>query len=303
MGLTQNIVFGLVVGSYIAIAAIGFTLIYGIINMINFAYGEYITAGAFAGFLMSSVLGLPLPATLLVSLVLTAVFSLVLARGFFTPLSDTGPVPLLLTSIGVGLIFRNGYRLVAGRTALFIDRSPSTYRFNLPDLSVGATNLLGDFFVTSQQAIVVGTAIGVFVAIHLLLTRTTIGIAMRAVGDNEDLAHVRGIDTRRVRDAVWLIAGALAGITGVLLAIQTNASAGIGFSQILPIIAAAILGGAGSAYGAIVGAYVIGIVMELSVALLPSWATTLGTTMAFVVLIIVLLVKPSGIAGQEVRKA
>jgi len=303
MGLTQNVVFGLIVGSYIAIAAIGFTLIYGIINMINFAYGEYITAGAFVGFLTASVLELPLPVTVLVALVITAVFSLVLARVFFTPLSDTGPVPLLLTSIGVGLIFRNGYRLFAGRTARFIDRSPGTYRFDLPDLSVGATNLLGDFFITSQQAIVLGTALVVFVAVHLLLTRTTVGIAMRAVGDNEDLAHVRGIDTRRVRDAVWLIAGALAGITGVMLALQTNASAGIGFSQILPIIAAAILGGAGSAYGAIVGAYVIGIVMELSVALLPASATTLGTTMAFLVLIIVLLVKPSGIAGEEVRKA
>lgn len=303
MGLLQNVVFGLVVGSYIAIAAIGFTLIYGIIGMINFAYGEYITAGAFAGFLTASGLGLPLPATLVVAVVLTAVFSLVLARVFFTPLSDTGPVPLLLTSIGVGLILRNGYRLAAGRTARFIDRNPGTYRFDFPDLSVGATNLLGDFFVTSQQAIVVGTALAVFVGVHLLLTRTTAGIAMRALGDDEALARVRGIDTRRVRDAVWLIAGALAGIAGVLLAVQTNASAGIGFSQLLPIIAAAILGGAGSAYGAIVGAYVIGLVMELSVALLPSSATTLGTTMAFVVLILVLLLRPSGIAGQEVRKA
>lgn len=303
MGLFQNVVFGLVVGSYIAIAAIGFTLIYGIIGMINFAYGEYITAGAFAGFIVASSLNAPLPIAILVALVTTAIVSLVLARVFFTPLSDTGPIPLLLTSIGLGLVLRNAYRVFAGRSARFIDRSPSTFHFTLPDLAVGSTNMLGEFFVTSQQLTVIATAVLVFVAVHLLLTRTTAGIAMRALADNEDLARVRGIDTRRVRDSVWLIAGALAGITGVLLAVQTNASAGIGFSQLLPIIAAAILGGAGSAYGSIVGAYVIGLVMELSVALLPTGATELGTTMAFVVLIIVLLVRPRGIAGREVRKA
>ncbi len=303
MGLLQNAIFGLVIGSYIAIAAVGFTLIYGIIGMINFAYGEYITTGAFAGFLAADAFALPLPLAIIAALIVTAIFSLILARLFFTPLKNAGAVPLLLTSIGLGLFLRNGYRITAGQSARYIAASPTTFRFKLPDLAVGSTALLGDFFITTQQLIVIGIAIAVFIAIHLLLTRTTAGIAMRALADNENLARVRGIDTRRIRDSVWLLAGALAGITGVLLAVQTNASAGIGFSQILPIIAAAILGGAGSAYGAIAGAYIIGLVMSLSIALLPANVTELGTTMAFLVLIGVLLVRPRGIAGREVRKA
>jgi branched-chain amino acid transport system permease protein/neutral amino acid transport system permease protein len=304
MGLAQNVVFGLVTGSYIAIAAIGFTLIYGIVNMINFAYGEYITIGAFVGILASGTLSLPLPIAALVAMVGGGLVSLVLARGFFTPINHTGPVPLLLTSIGLGLALRNAVRLVAGRGARYFDTSATTYRFEgLPDLPVGSVDLLGNLFVTSLQLVVVGSAVAVFLLLYTLLTRTDVGIAMRALADDEDLARVRGIDTQRVRDSVWVLAGVLAGLAGVLIGIQTNVSAGIGFSFVLQILAAAILGGAGSPYGAIAGSYVIGLVLALSTAFLPSGMTGISSAIAFLVLVIVLLVKPSGIAGREVREA
>ena len=304
MGLAQNVVFGLVTGSYIAIAAIGFTLIYGIVNMINFAYGEFITIGAFVGILASGTLSLPLPIAALVAMVGGGLVSLVLARGFFTPINHTGPVPLLLTSIGLGLALRNAVRLVAGRGARYFDTSATTYRFEgLPDLPVGSVDLLGNLFVTSLQLVVVGSAVAVFLLLYTLLTRTDVGIAMRALADDEDLARVRGIDTQRVRDSVWVLAGVLAGLAGVLIGIQTNVSAGIGFSFVLQILAAAILGGAGSPYGAIAGSYVIGLVLALSTAFLPSGMTEISSAIAFLVLVIVLLVKPSGIAGREVREA
>lgn len=304
MGLLQEILFGLVTGSYIAIAAIGFTLIYGIVNMINFAYGEYLTLGAFVGLLASTALPVPLPVAVVVAMVGGGIGSLVLARGFFTPINQTGPVPLLLTSIGLGIALRNVIRLVAGRNARYFETETTTVRFDsVPDLSVGPVDLLGGFFVTTEQLTVVGAAVAVFVAVHLLLTRTNVGIAMRAMGDDERLARVRGIDTQLVRDSVWILAGVLAGLAGVLMAIQTNVSATTGYSQILQILSAAILGGAGSPYGAIVGAYVIGLVIALSTALLPSGLTGLSTAAAFVILIAVLLVRPSGIAGTEVREA
>ena len=304
MGLAQNVVFGLVTGSYIAIAAIGFTLIYGIVNMINFAYGEVITIGAFVGILASGTLSLPLPIAALVAMIGGGLVSLVLARGFFTPINHTGPVPLLLTSIGLGLALRNAVRLVAGRGARYFDTSATTYRFEgLPDLPVGSVDLLGNLFVTSLQLVVVGSAVAVFLLLYTLLTRTDVGIAMRALADDEDLARVRGIDTQRVRDSVWVLAGVLAGLAGVLIGIQTNVSAGIGFSFVLQILAAAILGGAGSPYGAIAGSYVIGLVLALSTAFLPSGMTEISSAIAFLVLVIVLLVKPSGIAGREVREA
>ncbi|MDH5019509.1 branched-chain amino acid ABC transporter permease [Halobacterium rubrum] len=302
MGLVQNVVFGLVQGSYIAIAAIGFTMIYGIVNMINFAYGEYLTIGAFVGVLAAGVL--PLPVAALVAMVGAGAASIALAKLFFTPINETGPVPMLLTSIGLGLVLRNVIRLGAGRSARYYDTESATYEFaGVPEVPVGSVDLLGNFFVTSRMLVVVGCAVAVFAILHALLTRTDVGIAMRAMSDSEDLARVRGIDTQMIRNSVWVLAGVLAGLAGVLLGIQTNVSVTTGFSQILQILAAAILGGAGSPYGAIAGSYVIGLVVALSTAFLPADMTGLSSAVAFLVLVVVLLVKPSGIAGEEVREA
>ncbi|OYR83942.1 branched-chain amino acid ABC transporter permease, partial [Halorubrum sp. E3] len=216
MGLLQELVFGLVTGSYIAIAAIGFTLIYGIVNMINFAYGEYISLGAFIGFLAANTLPGPLPVAVVAAMIGGGVVSIVLARGFFTPINQTGPVPMLLTSIGLGIALRNGIRLVGGRSARYFETDTSTLRFDaLPDIPIGPVDLLGGFFVTSEHLIVIGSAAAVFAAVHLLLTRTDVGIAMRAMGDDESLARVRGIDTQLIRDSVWILAGVLAGLAGV----------------------------------------------------------------------------------------
>jgi branched-subunit amino acid ABC-type transport system permease component len=304
MGLAQNLIFGLVIGSYIAIAAIGFTLIYGIVNMINFAYGEYLTIGAFIGVVTANSLPVPLPIAVLIAMAAGGLASFILARAFFSPINNTGPVPLLLTSIGLGLVLRNAIRLTAGRSGRYFDTQATTFRLeNLPELSIGSVDLLGELFVTSQQLVVIGSAILVFLTLHTLLTRTDIGIAMRAMGDDENLARIRGIDTQMVRDSVWILAGVLAGLAGVLIGIQTNVSAGTGFNHILQILAAAILGGAGSPYGAIAGSYIIGIVLALSVAFLPSGMTGISSAVAFLLLIVVLLIKPSGIAGQEVREA
>lgn len=304
MGLAQSVIFGLVQGSYIAIAAIGFTMIYGIVNMINFAYGEYLTIGAFAGLLAATAIPLPLPAAVLAGMVGGGLASLLLAKAFFTPINHTGPVPMLLTSIGLGIVLRNVIRLGAGRSARRFDVETTTYQFqNIPDVPVGPVDLVGGFFVTSEHLIVVGSAIAVFAVLHGLLTRTDVGIAMRAMSDDVDLARVRGIDTQFIRNAVWVLAGVLAGLAGVLLGVQTNVSVSTGFSQILQILAAAILGGAGSPYGAIAGAYIIGLVLALSTAFLPSSMTGISSAIAFLVLVAVLLVKPSGIAGREVREA
>jgi len=112
--LAQEIIFGLVIGSYIALGAIGFTLVYGLVNMINFAHGEFITIGAYVGFVAVHFGGLPLPVALLVAFAVTAVAGWAIARVTFEPMNDAGAVPLLLTSIGLGLVLRNVFRLVAG---------------------------------------------------------------------------------------------------------------------------------------------------------------------------------------------
>ncbi|WP_411966085.1 branched-chain amino acid ABC transporter permease [Haloferax sp. YSMS24] len=294
MGIAQNIIFGLITGSYIAIAAVGFTLIYGLINMINFAYGEYITIGGYVGFVLATILDLQIPLVIVLAVPLTAVIGWGLSRAFFTPIRETGPIPLLLTSIGLGLILRNGVRMVAGAKRRFFEfQQASVFRFDV---------LGGVQFNTSSLSVFL-VAVAVFVLVHVLLTRTRTGIAMRAMGDDETLAEVAGIDTGTIRSRVWLLASGLAGLAGVLLGVQNSVGPFLGYEQLLVVLAAAVLGGAGSAYGAIVGAYILGIAMALTVGILPTWASEFGTTVAFVVLIGVLLVRPEGIAGKEVRRA
>lgn len=288
--LAQEIIFGLVIGSYIALGAVGFTLVYGLVNMINFAHGEFITIGAFTGYLAVVVAGLPLPVGILVALVVTAVVGWGIARITFEPMNDTGAVPLLMMSIGLGFVLRNGMRVVAGPSSRRVRLDVATYRFD--DLG---------FFVTSQQLLIIGLALAAVVVMHLFLSRTMLGIAMRATSDNEDLALVSGIDTRRIRNAVWLAASGLAGVAGLMLAVSQGANPTTGFGQLLLIITAAILGGAGSPYGAVVGAYLLGIGITVSVEFLPSGLTELNATMAFVVLIVVLLIRPGGIVNTEVR--
>jgi neutral amino acid transport system permease protein len=205
-------------------------------------------------------------------------------------MNDAGAVPLLLTSIGLGLLLRNGIRIAAGAGTRDVSVPVQTYRFD--DLG---------FFVTSRDLFIVGITVLAVVALHLFLSRTMVGIAMRATADNEDLSLVSGIDTRRIRDAVWLVASGLAGVAGVALAITQGASAGVGFGQLLLMITAAILGGAGSPYGAVVGSYVLGVGISVSIVFLPAGLSEFSTTMAFVVLIAVLLVRPGGIVDQEVR--
>lgn len=288
MSLAQNLIFGLEMGSYIAIAAIGFTIVYGIVNMINFAYGEYMTIGAYVGFFAMNDVNLPLLAAIPVVIVLTAVLGWAVSRVFFVPMHDAGPIPLLLISIGLGFVLRNFYRILFGGNPRYFEMAPQTYRFESLD-----------FFVTTQHLSIIAIAAVSFVVIHLMLTRTDIGIAMRATSRNEKLSTISGVYTDKIRRNVWLLSSALAGLSGFMLATTTAATPLTGFHQILLVLSAAILGGAGSAYGAIVGAYIIGMTITMAGAYLPGEISNLGTMFAFLILIIVLLIRPTGIADVE----
>jgi branched-subunit amino acid ABC-type transport system permease component len=140
------------------------------------------------------------------------------------------------------------------------------------------------------------------IGLLLLFRKTDIGIAMRATSDNETLASVSGIYIKRIKTAVWLIASGLAGLAGLLLGMQATVTPLMGFDIFLVVIAAAILGGKGSLSGAVIGAYVIGIAVTFSTAYLPTSFGGLGRTVAFIVLILVLLINPEGISGQKVSQ-
>jgi branched-subunit amino acid ABC-type transport system permease component len=287
----QFVITGIEMGSYIAISAIAFTLIYGLVNMLHIAHAEYMVVGGYLGFVTLGVLGLPLLVALPVVLVGSAVFGWVVARVFYFPIEDAGPIPLLFTSVAVGFVLRFGIQVVASAESRFFRAGLSEiYRFD----AVGVQ-------VSQQTLLIVATAVLAFAGLHLLLTRTTIGTAMRAMSADRELARITGIDTDAVRTYVWLLSSALAGLAGFLISLKLWAGPNVGIGQLLIVITAAILGGAGSPYGAIIGSYVIGIVISVSTGVvLPDWGTGLGTSVAFVVLIVLLLIRPGGITGEDI---
>jgi len=289
--MIQQLLFGIEVGSYYAISAIGFTLVYGYAGMLNFAHAEFMTVGAYLAAFVSGAFGLGVFLNIPLVAVASAVIGLAIARVFYSPIHHEGAIPLLLTSVGVGFMMRNGIRMIWGPTEQHIAPVAGTHRFDA----------LGGFFISNQMLLVIGLALALFAAMYVLLTRTTLGMAMRATGDNEGLARSSGVDTDRIRVYVWLLSSGMAGLSGYALALQQAASPSLGLDAILIVITAAILGGAGNPYGAIAGAYIIGIVTTIATGVvLPGVLSGLGTAVAFVILIAILLVRPGGITGEEV---
>lgn len=285
--LAQRSVNGLVSGSYFALGAVGLTLIYGILKLVNFAHGDFLTLGAYVAFLINVTLGLPFLTAFLVAIACTAALAVVLEFVMWRPVrrKGAGMLQLLLMAIGLALVIRYSVQLIAGSQLRTFDIA-----------AVESIEFLG-LRIGAAQLIVVGTGVVVISAIAALLRYTMLGKQMRAVSDNPELAETTGIDTDRIVIITWLFGGSLAGLAGVLFVASTGVlTPTTGFFILLPLFAAAILGGIGNAYGALVGGLVIGISQE--------WATLVidarwKVAVAFAILIVVLLIRPRGIFGRE----
>lgn len=280
--VVEAVGFGLVTASVAAIAAVGFTLQYAISGILNLAYGEVMTAAAFIGFAAQTA-GAPLVACLVAGAATGAVLSVAMNRWVYQPFvrRGTGLFGTIIVTVAVSLILQNVILALAG----------TDYRDFRPD-NGGLVHIAGMVF-TGSQLLVIALAVAVMLAVHALLRLTKFGKSMRATAVNPRLARSCGIRTNAVRDVTWAISGALAGLGGVVLAknaVTFNFTTGTEF--LLIVIAAAILGGVGEIYGAILGALAIGVASELAAALLdPSYKLVV----AFAVLILVLLVRPEGI--------
>lgn len=321
--INNVVVSGIVLGSVYALGGIGVTLIFGILRFAHFAHGDMMTMGAFITFVLAILLTAmgvtaPVPLAVIVlplAMVITASIALGIDKVFYAPLRARGarPVTLLIASIGVTLIIQGLIRLVFGTgTYSFFDGAPKIlYRMPLP--IPGVTRTIN--FTQPQVMMVIFTLIAV-IALHLFLTRSRLGKAMRAMADNADLAQVSGINTALVVRVTWIIAGGLACLAGTMLALDVTLKPDLAFNIVLPIFAAAIVGGLGQAYGAIAGGYLIGFAEMCSVfnwaillrplkGVLPDWIsipnnlaivpTEYKLTVAFVILVITLLVRPTGI--------
>jgi neutral amino acid transport system permease protein len=276
---------GLSLGSVYALGAVGLTLVYGILKLVNFAHGDFLTFGAFMAFLVNVTWGVPLVFAIFFAMALTAVLGVLFERVMWGPMRARGAglLQLLLMSIGLAFVIRYGIQYVWGTEIRSLDVNDiATVEFL--GLRIGRTELI---------VIIVGFV--VLIATGLMLKYSLLGKQMRALADNLELAETAGIDTSRVVLFTWVFAGALAGLAGVLAGAVTDVRPTLGFGLLLPIFAAVILGGIGDAFGALAGGIVLGLMIEWSTLLIDfRWKTAVG----FAVLIIVLVVRPQGIFGR-----
>jgi branched-subunit amino acid ABC-type transport system permease component len=278
--------FGLVSMSIIAIAAVGFTMQFGITNMINLAYGQVMISSAYAAYELNNA-GVSIWAALVVGAMFGAVFSFVLNRLVYARFQRKGTnlIGMVIISLAVSLLIANVLLPIVGYYSV-------SYR-----VDPGPTLHAGSIALTGLQLVIIAVAVALMLVIHALLKLTRLGKAMRATAANPTLARNCGIPTSRVIDLTWLITGALCGIAGTVAGMNSDSFAVANGSEFLiPIIAASVLGGAGSPYGAMIGAVIIGEMTELSAAVIsPQYKQVI----AFAVLVLVMILRPQGLLAKR----
>jgi branched-chain amino acid transport system permease protein/neutral amino acid transport system permease protein len=300
VSLLQLLVNGVIFGSIILLASVGLSLLYGIGNFANFAHGELLTIGAYLTYAFHVTLGWPLIAAGAMAFLIGGLLGVLLDRTIFIHHRDSTPIVLLIVTIGLALVLRALLRVIWSDNLRSLER-PLEEGIQVLEgaMNLGVVELDYGLRLTASDALIVALALAFAVATHLFLTRSRMGIAMRATADNVSLAEATGIDTDLVLTITWGLSAALAAVGGVLLALQTSVLLPrMGFNVLLVIFAAVILGGIGSPYGAMIGAYIIGIAQEFSV-VIPGVNAEYRFAFAFLIMIAVLLYRPEGIAGGK----
>jgi branched-chain amino acid transport system permease protein len=285
-----RIIYGLNFGLMLGLASVGLSLVYGTTGLSNFAHAEMVTFGAIAAFFVSAVLNAPIWLAIPAALVLSGAMGWGLDSGLWKPLRkrSLGLVQLMIVSIGLSLAVRYVFQYFLGGNT---EQLPG---FDAPKVRVfGATSL------SYIDIVSMGLSITVIIGFALWLLFSRTGKATRAISDNSDLAAASGIDVDRVIRQVWVVAAALAGLSGVLWAyFRPGIKWDMGAQILLLIFAAVTLGGLGTAFGALLGAIIVGLLVEVSSLFIPADLKYVG---ALVVLIVILLVRPQGILGRRER--
>ena len=284
---------GIVLGCIYALGAIGITLIFGILRFSHFAHGDMMTLGAYLALACVVATGLPALAVLPAAMALTAASAVLVDRWFYRPLRERPTIVVVIASFGVALMIRSLVQVVWGVQIQSYARG-----FQRPYILFDTIRIL------PRHAIILAVTALLVAALHLFLTRTRLGKAMRAVSDNSTLARISGIGTERVVLATWIIGGALAAAGGVFLAVDTQLSTQLGWNLLLPMFAAAVLGGIGSPIGAVLGGLVIGLAEELATYPWIGGAALLSpaykSAVAFAILVVMLIVRPTGLLKGRV---
>ena len=285
----QLFVDGLRFGLLIAMCAVGLSLIFGTTGLTNFAHGELVTLGAVVAFYFNSSLNIPLIVAALLAVLVGGLVGAANELGLWRPLRrrGTGLVAALVVSIGLSLAMRYLIQtFYGGRSNAYVDYQSQRARD------------YGIITLTDRDLYSIIISVVVLVGVAVMLQRTRIGKAMRAVADNRDLAASSGIDVNRVILVVWVMGGALAALGGVLLGLSDQVQWDMGYRLLLLMFAGVTLGGLGTAYGALVGSVIVGVFVQMSTLVIPDDVKYVG---GLLLLIVILVIRPQGILGSRAR--
>ena len=285
----QQLINGISLGSIYALIALGYTMIYGIIKLINFAHGDIYMVGAYVAFFAITVMNLSIFPALVISMVITAILGMIVEKLAYKPLRHAPRISILITAIGVSFFLE--YSMM-----YFVSPTPRTFPQVIPNVAFD----IGGFIINGQQLMIFGITIVLMAILTYIVQKTKLGKAMRATSFDTETAQLMGIDSDRIISMTFCIGSALAAAAGVLVGIYYNAIDPLmGIMPGLKAFVAAVLGGIGILPGAVIGGIILGVIEALVSGFLSS---TFRDAAAFGILILVLLIKPSGLLGKNTRE-
>lgn len=289
MNFLQQLINGLSLGSVYALIAIGYTMVYGIIKLINFAHGDIYMAGAYFGFLAVTRLHMSFIPALLLTMVCSALFGIIIEKIAYKPLRKSPRITLLITAIGMSLLLENGFRLIFG---------PNPRPF--PTVLETKIYHMGSLQINNIQILILVVSIVLVILLEYIVFKTKAGKAMRAASFDKDAAALMGINVNSIISVTFAIGSALAGAGGILVGIAyPRIDPYMGIMPGLKAFVAAVLGGIGIIPGAMVGGLIMGLTETFTKAFI---STRLSDAIAFGTLIVILLVKPDGLLGKKISE-
>ncbi len=287
--LIQQLINGISLGSIYALIALGYTMIYGILKLINFAHGDIYMLGAYIGFAATTMLGLSFLPAIILSMAGAAVIGIIIERVAYRPMRKAPRIAILITAIGVSFFIENVM-------ILFVSPQPRTF----PAVFAPAVYKLGPLVINSQQIVILVSALVLMAVLTYIVNRTRIGKAMRAVSYDAEAAKLMGINIDSVISMTFALGSALAAAGGVLVGMYYNSIDPLmGMVPGIKAFVAAVLGGIGIIPGAMIGGLILGVVEALVSGFISS---TFRDAAAFGILILILLYKPQGLLGKNVRE-
>ncbi|MGT2743129.1 branched-chain amino acid ABC transporter permease [Streptococcus plurextorum] len=287
--MLQQLVNGLILGSVYALLALGYTMVYGIIKLINFAHGDLYMMGAYIGYYLISVYRMNFFVALILTMVLTACLGVIIEFLAYRPLRHSTRIAALITAIGVSFFLEYGMVYLVGANIKIFPTAIQTVMYQLGPISV-----------SNVQLMILAVSLFLMVALQFIVKKTKMGKAMRAVSVDSDAAQLMGIDVNSTISFTFALGSALAGAAGVLIGLYyTQIDPLMGMAPGLKAFVAAVLGGIGIIPGAAIGGFIIGLLETLSVAI---GLSTYKDAVVYAILIVILLVRPAGILGKNVKE-